>query len=281
ISQRSNRSRSLLQNGGFLGGATEEKSRFNKNGIPEDPALARLKLLRRTVRENPTKIGSLVQFLKTPYMIRESCHVELAQMIAKLPMLQYVDLPEGMFCDDPAYTTLRLEVQAKCPFIKKATYASGAERSFVTLVSGQIWPDLEVLELTGLKIDPHILRAVLSCLPELRALKVSETYSLSDDVLVADENLPPLHRSGGIDSQGYAQSNISRARGLPILERDIASPQGSDPQRYRHSTLEASRSAGSGPVAQDFGHSVQGFRTISSQRACSATNAQGVEDTPI
>ncbi|KAG8413642.1 hypothetical protein J3458_012711 [Metarhizium acridum] len=176
----------------FLAEQRKKKSRFNKNGIPEDPALARLKLLRRTVRENPTKIGSLVQFLKTPYMIRESCHVELAQMIAKLPMLQYVDLPEGMFCDDPAYTTLRLEVQAKCPFIKKATYASGAERSFVTLVSGQIWPDLEVLELTGLKIDPHILRAVLSCLPELRALKVSETYSLSDDVLVADENLPPL-----------------------------------------------------------------------------------------
>ncbi|KID65702.1 F-box domain protein, partial [Metarhizium hybridum] len=176
----------------FLAEQRKKKSRFNKNGIPEDPALARLKLLRRTIRENPTKIGSLVQFLKTPYMIRESCHIELAQVIAKLPMLQYVDLPEGMFRDDPAYTTLRLEVQARCPFIKKATYASGAERSFATLVSGHIWPGLEVLELTSLKIDPLILRAVLSCLRQLRALKVSETYSLSDDVLVADESLPPL-----------------------------------------------------------------------------------------
>lgn len=176
----------------FLAERRKKTSRFDRNGIPEDPALARLRLLRRTVRDDPTRIGKMVQFLKTPYMIRESCHVELAQTIAVLPNLKYVDLPEGMFSDEPTYTTLRLEVQARCPNIRKTTYVRGSEHSFSTLASGHIWPHLEVLELSNLKIDPKIMRAVLSSLPNLRALKVSETYSLSDEVLIADENLPPL-----------------------------------------------------------------------------------------
>ncbi|KAG6026192.1 hypothetical protein E4U41_001321 [Claviceps citrina] len=176
----------------YLAERRKKTSRFNKNGIPEDPALARLRLLRRTVRDDPTRLGRTVQFLKTPYMIRESYHVELAQTIAVLPNLKYVDLPEGMFSDEPAYATLRLEVQARCPNLRKTTYLGGSENSFSTLMSGKIWPHLEVLELKRLQVDPKILRGVLTCLPHLRALKVAETYSLSDEVLAADDNLPPL-----------------------------------------------------------------------------------------
>ncbi|KAG5981487.1 hypothetical protein E4U55_002884 [Claviceps digitariae] len=176
----------------YLAERRKKKSRFDKNGIPEDPALARLRLLRRTVRDDPTRLGKTVQFLKTPYMIRESYHVELAQTIAVLPNLKYVDLPEGMFSDEPTYATLRLEVQARCPNLRKTTFLGGAESSFSRLMSGQIWPCLEVLELRRLKVDPKILRGVLTCLPHLRALKVAETYSLSDEVLAPDENLPPL-----------------------------------------------------------------------------------------
>ncbi|QUC18501.1 uncharacterized protein UV8b_02742 [Ustilaginoidea virens] len=176
----------------FLAERRKRTSRFDRNGTPEDPALARLRLLRRTVRDDPTRIGKTVRFLKTPYMIRESCHVELAQTIAVLPNLKYVDLPEGMFSDEPSYTTLRLEVQARCSNIRKTTYAGGSERSFASLMSGQIWPCLEVLELKRLNVDPKVLRGVLTCLGNLRALKVAETYSLSDEVLLADESLPPL-----------------------------------------------------------------------------------------
>ena len=170
----------------------KKTKRFDRNGIPEDVALARLRLLRRTVRDDPTRIGGTMQFLKTPYQIRESCYVELAQTIAVLPNLKYVDLPEGMFSDEPAYATLRLEVQARCPNIRKTTYMGGAEGSFEMLAQGQIWTHLEVLELNRLHVDPMVLRQVLSSLPNLRALKVAETHSLSDEVLVADENLPPL-----------------------------------------------------------------------------------------
>ncbi|PHH72294.1 hypothetical protein CDD83_5001 [Cordyceps sp. RAO-2017] len=170
----------------------KKTSRFDRNGIPEDPALARLRLFRRTVRDDPTRIGRLVQFLKTPYMIRESCHVELAQTIAVLPNLQYVDLPEGMFSDEPNYATLRLEVQARCPNLRKMTYVRGSERSFPMLATGQVWRYLEVLELDRLDVDPVVLRAVLASLTRLRALKVTETPSFSDEVMSSDDGLPPL-----------------------------------------------------------------------------------------
>ncbi|KAG5964654.1 hypothetical protein E4U58_003116 [Claviceps cyperi] len=176
----------------YLAERRKKTSRFDRNGIPEDPALARLRLLRRTVRDDPTRLGKTVQFLKTPYMLRESYHVELAQTIAVLPNLKYVDLPEGMFSDEPAYATLRLEVQARCPNLRKTTFLGGSEKSFSALMSGQIWTHLEVLELKRLKVDPKVLRGVLTRLSHLRALKVAETFSLSDEVLAPDENLPCL-----------------------------------------------------------------------------------------
>lgn len=167
-------------------------SRFNVNGIPEDPAVARLKLFCRTVRDDATRRGHVVQYLKTPYMLRESCFVELAQTIAVLPNLMYVDLPEGMFSDEQAYATLRLGVERRCPNLRKATYAAGSERSFANLMTGQIWPFLEVLELKRLGVDPAILRGVLVSLPRLRALKVAGSFGLSDEALSTDPNLYPL-----------------------------------------------------------------------------------------
>ncbi|KAM5342502.1 hypothetical protein ACJ41O_013468 [Fusarium nematophilum] len=180
---------------GWLAERRKKTSRFDRNGVPEDPAQARLRLLRRTVRDDPTRLGKLVQYLKMPYMLRESSQVELAQTIAVLPNLRYVDLPEGMFCDDPSFATLRLEVQARCPNLRKMTYVGGSERSFAMLASGQVWPRIEVLELNNLNIDPMTIRAVIGSLTNLQALKVSETPGLTDEVLSSADgmaNLPPL-----------------------------------------------------------------------------------------
>ncbi|KAH7318531.1 hypothetical protein B0I35DRAFT_432304 [Stachybotrys elegans] len=176
----------------WLADRRKQRSRFDKNGVPEDPAQTRLKLFRRTVRDDPTRIGKLVHFLKVPYMLRESSHVELAQTIAVLPNLLYVDLPEGMFSDEPAFATLRLEVQARCPNLRKMSYVTGSERSFAMLASGQIWRNLEVLELNGLNLDAMTMRSVLGCLGGLRALKVTETLGLTDEVLMYGDGLPPL-----------------------------------------------------------------------------------------
>ncbi|KAJ6787717.1 hypothetical protein PWT90_08500 [Aphanocladium album] len=176
----------------WLAERRKKKGRFEQNGVPEDTAQARLRLLRRTVRDDPTRIGKLVQYLKTPYMLREFCYVELAQTIAVLPDLHYVDLPEGMFADEPAYATLRLEVQARCAKLRKMSYMAGSEKSFALLATGQVWTRLQVLELKRLNIDPTTMRNVLGCLVNLRALKVSQTDSLSDEVLLSTDGLPAL-----------------------------------------------------------------------------------------
>ncbi|KAG9250851.1 uncharacterized protein F5Z01DRAFT_628568 [Emericellopsis atlantica] len=170
----------------------KKTSRFDCNGIPEDPAQARLRLFRRTVRDDPTRLGKLVEFFKIPYMLRESSHVELAQTIAVLPNLHYVDLPEGMFADESSFGTLRLEIQARCPSIRKTTYRKGSEQSVAALASGRVWTQLEVLELDGIHIDPTTLRHALASLQRLRALKVSNSHSFSDEVLVAEDGLPSL-----------------------------------------------------------------------------------------
>lgn len=168
----------------------KRRSRFDRNGLPEDTASARLHLLCRSLREDPTRLGALVQYLKTPYMLRESSASALARTIAVLPNLRYVDLPEGLFSDDPAYHTLKLEVQARCPGLRKMTYAGGSERSLEALGSGNIWPNIEVLELARINMDPAALRRVLAALRHLRALKVSDCRVLDDDMFKYNDVLP-------------------------------------------------------------------------------------------
>ncbi|KAI2623387.1 hypothetical protein GGR54DRAFT_51607 [Hypoxylon sp. NC1633] len=168
----------------------KRRSRFDRNGLPEDTASARLQLLCRSLREDPTRLGALVQYFKTPYMLRESSTSTLARTIAVLPSLRYVDLPEGLFSDDPAYHTLRLEVQARCPKLRKMTYTGGSERSLEALARGNIWPNLEVLELTGINMDPGTLRHVLAVLRRLRALKLTDSRVMDNVMFKYNETLP-------------------------------------------------------------------------------------------
>lgn len=133
-----------------------------------------------------------MEFLKTPYMLRESCQADLARTIAVLPNLKYVDLPEGLFMDDPAFVTLRLEVQARCHDIRKMTYMGGSERSLQMLTTGQVWTRLEVMDLIKVNLDPTLMRHVLVSLGNLRALKVSESQTFTDEVLCWSDMLPPV-----------------------------------------------------------------------------------------
>ncbi|KAI1259348.1 hypothetical protein F5Y18DRAFT_302782 [Xylariaceae sp. FL1019] len=168
------------------------KSRFDRNGIPEDTAGARLHLLCRTLRDDPTRLGKLIRYFKTPYMLRESSAPMLARTIAVLPNLRYVDLPEGLFVDEPAYQTLKFEVQARCPDLRKMTYNAGSERSLESLARGSIWPNLEVLELGRIDMDPALLRQVLAVLQRLRALKATNCRMLDNDVFRYNDVMPPF-----------------------------------------------------------------------------------------
>ncbi|KAL2269743.1 hypothetical protein VTJ83DRAFT_1927 [Remersonia thermophila] len=176
----------------ILADRRKRRSFFDRNGEPEDSARARLKLLCRTLREDPVRRGRLVHFLKMPYMLRESCQADLARTIAVTPNLRYVDLPEGLFADDPAFMTLRLEVQARCLELRKMTYTTGSEPSLQALATGRVWPKLEVLELIRIDMEPAMMRHVLGCLVNLRALKISHATSWTDESLAWNDLLPPF-----------------------------------------------------------------------------------------
>lgn len=133
-----------------------------------------------------------MRFFKTPYMLREAAEADLARTIAVLPNLLYVDLPEGLFSDDPHYTTLRLEVEARCPNLQKMTYRGGAERSLSRLWNGTVWPNLQVLELIKINMDPSVLRQALGALRHLHALKVTDSKAFADDVFAYNDMLPPF-----------------------------------------------------------------------------------------
>lgn len=191
---------------------------FDHNGEPEDTSSKRLKLLCRTLREDPARLGPLVEYFKLPYMLRESAQPDLARTIAVLPNLRYVDLPEGLYHDDSSYITLRMEVEARCQNLRKMTYMHGSERSLERVANGQIFRNLEVLELRNIATDPTIILHALSALGGLRALKIVDSNVVTDEMLVhTNEMLPAfpaldeliLEKVPGVTAQGL-QMYLSR-----------------------------------------------------------------------
>ncbi|KAK0719627.1 hypothetical protein B0H67DRAFT_551952 [Lasiosphaeris hirsuta] len=172
----------------------KRRSFFDRNGEPEDTTKTRLKLLSRTLREEPVRLGRIVQFLKMPYMLRGSpeSQADLARTIAVTPNVRYIDLPEGFYADEPLFMTLRLEVQARCHELRKMTYMSGSERSLQALAVGNVWTMLEVLELVQINVNPALIRQVLGNLGNLRALKITDTEHILDETLAWNDVLPPF-----------------------------------------------------------------------------------------
>lgn len=175
-----------------LADGRRRKSRLNRNAEPEDVPSVRLRLLCRTLREHQEDYGVKVQFLKVPYMTREGHIPDLARTVAVIPNARYIDLPEGVFTDDPSCHTLRQEIQARCPEIRKMTYMGGSEKSLELLTTGRVWPRLEVLELSKLRMDPTVLRNVLGSLHWLHALKISDMNTFNDELFQHNDYLPPF-----------------------------------------------------------------------------------------
>lgn len=164
---------------------------FDRNAEPQDPTQQRLELLCRTLRNDHTGLGLIVRYFKIPYMTRETCKTDLARTVAVLPNLRYVDLPEGFFSDETSCHTLKEELQARCPQIRKMTYNSGAEYSFELLARRAIWGNLEVLDLSSLDMATATIRRVLGSLPYLRAIKLKDMRH--DDTLFTNRrDAPPF-----------------------------------------------------------------------------------------
>jgi len=157
---------------------TEIRNRKAPRGDPPDPATQRLELLCRTVRENQY-VANTVRILKLPYMIRESCKAEIARTVSVCMNLQYVDLPEGFFNGDPSCHTLRQELQARCPYIRKMKYNEGGEQLLESLLQGH-WRGLEVMEISKLHVEPALLRRAFGMLANLKDLSLADLPRLDD-----------------------------------------------------------------------------------------------------
>ncbi|MCJ1333282.1 hypothetical protein MMC10_009976 [Thelotrema lepadinum] len=166
-----------------------KSSLFDRNGDPRDPAQQRLQLFATAVRAN-SYLGSLVEILKVPYMTREACQADLARAISALPNLRYVDLPEGLFSDEPSFLTLREELRYICGDLRRMKYTKGAEASFEILAQTRLWPNLEVLELSGLAIEPDVLLYGLASFPALHEVKLQNMECLNDDVFNINPSTP-------------------------------------------------------------------------------------------
>ena len=128
-------------------------------------------------------------------MTRESCKADLARAVWALPNLRYIDLPEGVYVDEPASMTLKSELQSRCPDIRQMKYAAGAERTFAKLSQTRLWQNLEILEISHLAIEPTTLSYALASFPALHELKLVGVPLLDDSVFRTEEqgfSIPPL-----------------------------------------------------------------------------------------
>ena len=174
-----------------LAAKRKRHSFFERNGEPKDAPQERLQHFSRTVRERP-HLGVLVQYFKMPYMTRETCKSDLARTVSVLPNLRYVDLPEGFYNGDPSTMTLRQALQHRCPEIRKMKYLAGAEENFTVLGQTRQWQYLEILEISGLRVEPSTLLYVLGSFPTLHELTLANIPSLDDDAFSQNTVTPPF-----------------------------------------------------------------------------------------
>ncbi|KAL4892089.1 hypothetical protein BDV59DRAFT_193956 [Aspergillus ambiguus] len=174
-----------------LAAKRKRRSFFDRNGDPIDAPQVRLNLFMRSVRLSQG-LGNLVLSLRMPYMTREASKADIARTVSVLPNLRYVDLPAGIYSDDQSCLALKQELMARCPDIRRMSYRHGAEGTFSQIPSSHLWVNLEVLELSGLHIEPNTLRFGLGSFPRLRDLTLSDLPWLDDPSLAPSQSLPPF-----------------------------------------------------------------------------------------
>ncbi|KAL3476450.1 hypothetical protein BJX99DRAFT_227732 [Aspergillus californicus] len=174
-----------------LAAKRKRRSFLNRNADPIDAPQVRLSLFMRTVRLS-RELGYLVISLRMPYMTREANKAEIARTISVLPNLRYVDLPSGIYSDDPSCLTLKQELMARCGDLRRMTYRNGAEGSFSQLPASTLWTNLEMLELSHLQIEPSTLRLSLASFPHLHDLTIDDTPYLDDSIFTPNQTLPPF-----------------------------------------------------------------------------------------
>lgn len=174
-----------------LAAKRKRRSFFDRNGDPIDAPQVRLELFMRSVRESQG-LGNMVLSLRMPYMTREANKANIARTISVLPHLRFVDLPTGLYSDEPSCAALKQELMVRCPDLRRMSYRHGSEGSFAQLPGSQLWANMEKLELCGLQIEAVILRNGLAGFPRLRDLTLDNMPWLDDSAFSVDGPFPPF-----------------------------------------------------------------------------------------
>ncbi|KAI9665600.1 MAG: hypothetical protein M1829_005680 [Trizodia sp. TS-e1964] len=203
----------------------KRRSFFDRNADPEDAPQQRLKLLCRTLRANGFLAGKVVS-LKISYMARETSKIDLARIVSVLPNLRYIDLPEGVFSDDASCRVLKIELQARCPDLRKMKFMGGSESSFASLAQRQSWQALEILELSHLAVEPATLLRVVGFLPTIQIIKITDLPWLSDSVFTPSPGLPffpPLHELTLDNTPAVTASSLAKFLSRPETREVLSS----------------------------------------------------------
>ncbi|KAJ5462023.1 uncharacterized protein N7458_003575 [Penicillium daleae] len=174
-----------------LAAKRKRRSFFDRNGDPIDAPQVRLEFFMRSVRESQG-LGNMVLSLRMPYMTREANKANIARTISVLPRLRFVDLPSGLFSDEPSCAALKQELMARCPDIRRMNYRHGAEGGFARLPGSQLWVNLEKLELSGLRVEAGTLRNGLASFPHLHDLTLDDLSWLDDSAFAINAHFPPF-----------------------------------------------------------------------------------------
>ncbi|TGZ79477.1 hypothetical protein EX30DRAFT_108559 [Ascodesmis nigricans] len=158
---------------------------LRKEDHPSTVPEARFRLLYRTLQENEAA-AHLVQYLKTPYMVRETCKADIARLLSLTPSIRYVDLPEGLFSGDQSCNSLMGILWSRCTDLRTMEWRAGSEATFHKSVPPP-WPHLEVVKLKGLQVEDSDVIRLLSLLPSLRELDLSELPWFSPDLFTSPD----------------------------------------------------------------------------------------------
>jgi len=158
-----------------------------RHEAPLEASEMRMRLLYRTFQENE-RVAYLVQFLKMPYMTRETCKVDLARLVSLTPELRYCDVPEGVFSDGASCASLKAILSARCPGLRKMAWTTGSEKNFLDIWAQTPWRNLEVVNLSSLRIENADLVRMLNSLPALQDLALNGLPWISDAIFDATPN---------------------------------------------------------------------------------------------
>ncbi|KAG8529837.1 uncharacterized protein KY384_005318 [Bacidia gigantensis] len=206
--------------------AGRRRSSFGSHaGSLRDPAKERLQLFARTVRER-TPLADHVQTLKLPYMTRENAKADLARAVSVLHNLNYIDLPEGVFSNNPTSSVLLEELRVCCPNLRWMRYASGAEETFAALGLCDHWRRLEQLQLHHLAADTDTVSKVLSSLPALSAVEIKGLPYFDDSSFlsqVGSSRFPPVTKMHLYDLPTLTINGLASYLSEPRVRNTISS----------------------------------------------------------